>query len=314
MRFSLRPAAALVLSTAALAGLTATSAPATAAGAVTSYGTVVHVADGDTLDVDVSGDGTSTPVRVRMTGINAMELTEYSNDPRNWRGECHGVEAALRLHALVQGKRVKLTAQDASSMSGSRYRRTVWLYTDGAWRDVSTQLLAEGHGLFLAQRVEYARNRADAAAAQYAASQRRGLWDTDHCGSGPHQSADLKVYVNWDAPGSDSDNLNGEYIKVTNRSSFDVPLAGWRVRDSAARGYRQRGFVFPAGATVRAGAAVYLHVGYGANTSTRFYWRQSSPVFDNVTSSPTHMGDGGYLFDPQGDLRAWHQYPCRYAC
>ena len=26
------------------------------------------------------------------------------------------------------------------------------------------------------------------------------------------------------------------------------------------------------------------------------------------------MGDGAYLFDPQGDLRASMTYPCRIAC
>jgi len=26
------------------------------------------------------------------------------------------------------------------------------------------------------------------------------------------------------------------------------------------------------------------------------------------------MGDGGYLFEPQGDLRAWMIYPCLVAC
>jgi hypothetical protein len=25
-------------------------------------------------------------------------------------------------------------------------------------------------------------------------------------------------------------------------------------------------------------------------------------------------GDGAYLFDPEGDLRAWMMYPCRYNC
>jgi endonuclease YncB( thermonuclease family) len=42
-------------------------------------GTVVFVADGDTIDVDVDGDGTHRPKRVRITGINAMELHVYSH-------------------------------------------------------------------------------------------------------------------------------------------------------------------------------------------------------------------------------------------
>ena len=310
-----RRSAALVLSAAAAAAaLGGAPAPAAAAGPVSVLGTVVHVADGDTLDVDVQGDGTRTPVRVRMTGINAMELTEYAYDPDNWRGECHGVEAAKRLYSLVHGKTVKLTAQNASSMSGSRYRRTVWINRDGAWRDVSEQLLREGHGLFLSNGTEYARNLPSARAAQYAATQGRNLWDRDYCGYGPNQKADLRVKVNYDAPGTDSSNPNGEWIRVTNHSSYDVSLAGWRVRDSAARGYKHRGFVFPSGARVKAGGSVYVHPGHGTNTSTHYYWRIGDPIFENPTGSPTYVGDGGYLFDPQGDLRAWQMYPCRYSC
>ncbi len=142
---AVRRSAALVLSaTATAAAALGGTTPAAAAGPVTQYGKVVHVADGDTFDVDVQGDGTRTPVRVRMNGLNTMELTEYSYNPANWRGECHGVEAAKRLHTLIQGKTVKLTAQNADSMAGSRYRRTPWVSIDGAWRDVSQIMLSEG--------------------------------------------------------------------------------------------------------------------------------------------------------------------------
>jgi hypothetical protein len=37
-------------------------------------------------------------------------------------------------------------------------------------------------------------------------------------------------------------------------------------------------------------------------------------VFENVTAGPALMGDGAYLFDPQGDLRARQIYPCLVAC
>src|SRR3954451_6893204 len=282
---------------------------AAAAKPVSVLGRVVHVADGDTLDVDVRGDGTTRPVRVRLTGINTMELTRYANDPRNWRGECHGVAAARRLYSLVNGKTVRLTAQDERSRSGERYRRRVWMYTRGAWRDVALILLAEGHGLFLPNGTEYAPNKAAAAAARSAASRGVGLWNTRTCGSGPARGADLRVDVAWDAPGDDAANPDGEYIKVSNHSPAAVDLSGWWVRDSAARGYEQHGFVFPRGTRVPGGGAVRVHPGHGRNTATDLYWGLDIPIFENATGAPTYMGDGGYLFDPQGDLRAWQQYP-----
>jgi hypothetical protein len=35
----------------------------------------------------------------------------------------------------------------------------------------------------------------------------------------------------------------------------------------------------------------------------------SEPVFENATPDERGMGDGGYLFDPDGDLRGWDTYP-----
>jgi Lamin Tail Domain len=55
-----------------------------------------------------------------------------------------------------------------------------------------------------------------------------------------------------------------------------------------------------------------MFVGPGTNTASDFFWGQGSGVFDNVTSEGG--GDGAYLFDTEGDLRAWMVYPCRYKC
>ena len=40
-------------------------------------GKVTFIADGDTINVDIDGDGTHTPKRIRITGIQAMEQTTY---------------------------------------------------------------------------------------------------------------------------------------------------------------------------------------------------------------------------------------------
>jgi endonuclease YncB( thermonuclease family) len=44
-------------------------------------GDVTFVADGDTIDVDIHGDGNSTPAAIRFIGINAMGLRTYSSYP-----------------------------------------------------------------------------------------------------------------------------------------------------------------------------------------------------------------------------------------
>ena len=67
------------------------------------------------------------------------------------------------------------------------------------------------------------------------------------------------------------------------------------------------------GTVVQPGATLTLRVGTGRNTSTTRYWGQPSAIFRNVDTTEG-FGNGVYLFDPDGDLRAHAIYPCLYAC
>jgi hypothetical protein len=184
------------------------------------------------------------------------------------------------------------------------------------WQDVGAILMAEGYVMPSFHRTEYARNAQYRSLAQQAAAAHRHLWKPDACGSGPAQSATIRASVKWDADGDDGRNVNGEWIRIT--SSRSVSLAGWWVRDSATRNGNKRGYTLPKGAMVTASRPVYVHVGKGrAHTTSKarhYYMGQPDPIFENVTRKPTSMGDGGYLFDPDGDLRAGKQYPCAYRC
>ena len=277
------------------------------------YARVTGVSDGDTLSVDL--DGVIT--RVRLTGIQAMEQTVYSSRPAARRGECHSLAATARLEELVAGsehlgtaKTVRLMAQHEASHSGTRARRAVAVKVGTAWVDVGEVLLREGHALWLANPQEYAHNLSYHQIGGRAARAGHGLWNTSACGIGPAQDVPLKVVVSPDAPGSDTTNLNGEWIRVINQSASQrLDLSGWWVRDSMLRRY-----TFPAGTTVGPRAALTVHIGSGTNSPAAHYWGLTSPALDNPTAAPTHMGDGGYLFDPEGDLRAWQVYPCVENC
>lgn len=264
---------------------------------------VTLVADGDTLGVRI--DGSSRSRRVRLTGFNSTELTRYSHKASRRRGECHAVEAAGELERLVNAShgRVRLAAQHPSSHSGSRLRRSVQVRIGGRWRDVGPIMLRDGMGLWLPNGRERAWNHSYSRIAQEAAARGRGLYDTSFCGAGPEAGANLRVRVNWDADGNDHRNVNGEFIEVRNLDpTRAVHIGGWWVRDSDLRRH-----VLPSWATVPAGGQVRVHVGRGHEQGTDFFWGFSHPLFD-VT------GDGGYLFDPQGDLRAWMIYPCSFRC
>ena len=277
-------------------------------------GKVTFVADGDTIRVDVAGDATSAPRTVRLTGINTMELRRYSKYPGRRRGACHAVEPTALIERYVRRARgvVRLSAQDPASASGGRLRRSVAVRVGGAWLDLGRILMEQGHALWLPNGIEHAHNHEYHRLAEQAAARRRNLYDPAYCGSGPDQDADLGMRLNWDAQGDDGANPNGEWVELRNAGGKDVSLAGWWFRDS-----RLARFTFPPYAMIPAGGSLRLHVGCGPNSPdrpARLHWCERSPVFENVRHDGRHMGDGGYLFDPQGDLRLSMTYPCVYQC
>jgi len=271
-------------------------------------GKVATVHDGDTMSIAVKGDGRTGLVRVRLTGVQAMEQTVYSSYASRRRGECHALAATARASGLVRRARgrVRLAAQDERSHSGHRVRRSVAVRLGGRWVDLGRILIGEGHALWLTNPVENAWNRQYHALAEQAAAAGKRLWNPQSCGAGPSAGAALRLRLNWDADGSDFENPADEWMRIVNDGGSAVPLGGWWVRDSALRRYR-----IPAGTVVAPGGAVTVHVGRGQDGGGHFFWGLAEPAFENASYDQRGIGDGAYLFDPQGDLRAWEMYPSR---
>src|SRR5207302_3976025 len=116
-----------------------------------------------------------------------------------------------------------------------RPTRSVDERINGVGRDVGQSMVTEGVVLWDPRGDEYTHNRDYAIRAEKAAARHIGIWRTDHCGSGPAQATPIRVTVNWDAPGDDGANPNGEYFAVHNDGSTTVGLARWWLRDSALR-------------------------------------------------------------------------------
>jgi endonuclease YncB( thermonuclease family) len=282
-----------------------------AADARTWRGKVTSFDDGDTVKVDIAGDGTHTPRRVRLTGIQAMEQTVYSNRPERRRGECHALEATARLEQLIRGshRRVRLRAQHASSHARLRLRRALEVRIGGRWRDAGRIMLAEGHALWLPNGAENSKSAAYARTAQEAAARGVRIWNPAYCGPGPSASSPLRVTVNPKRVGSDLDRP-GEWVRIRNFDPVNaVPLHGWWVRDSGLRRYR-----FPSSAMLPPNGAITVHVGHGADTASDLFWGLDILVFEDPRTGARPNGDGAYLFDPQGDLRAYMTYPCFVHC
>lgn len=278
---------------------------------------VTLVADGDTIDVTIPGEGKKS---VRFIGINAMELTHYSHTASQRRGDCMGVPATNFIEKLIKGSKwkVRLASQHANSRSGRRIRRSVFVKSGGKWIDLAKTELDAGYALFLPNGEEFAHNLDYQKAAAQARAAGRNLWNPRAC-NGPDPAAQLSMVVNWDADGNDSGNLNGEYLEIRNAGSQDVDISGWWARDSWLNWFQNKqhgtpGFKFPAGTRVPATGAIRLHVGCGNNQGIDIHWCQKTSAFENVTYDQTHIGDGGYLFDPKGSMRASFLYPCVVDC
>jgi hypothetical protein len=62
------------------------------------------------------------------------------------------------------------------------------------------------------------------------------------------------------------------------------------------------------------GGSITVRVGKGTETESTLFWGLDDPIFENAKDNGRGMGDGAYLFDPQGDLRASMIYPCYLEC
>ena len=277
-------------------------------------GTVGAVDDGDTIMVDIAGDGTSREKKIRLTGIQAMELSVYGRK-RGREGECHGVAAAERLEGIIRKGRskVRIAARSASSTTGARgrLRRAVTVRHGGTRVDPAKQLIEEGLGLWFPHAVEWPWNESYSRLAERARLKGIGIWNPNACGPAPSAAiAPPRMKVKWDGGGIDGRDPNGEWARITNTDpSRTLLLGGWWFRDSHLRRY-----TFPRNAAIPPGESIRVHPGNGANDENTFHWGLGETIFENASRDRKQMGDGGYLFDSKGNLRAAVQYPCRVRC
>jgi hypothetical protein len=189
----------------------------------------------------------------------------------------------------------------------------------GRWIDPAMVLLEKGLVLWNPDGDEWAWNGTYSRLAAEAAARGVGIWDPIACGHpGPSQNSQLSLKVKWNGAGHET--ANSEYVRITNLDTANpVPLGGWRLRDASARikGGVDKGaykFPFPARAIIPAGGSLMVRIGHGKDGNGVFYWGLAKPLFQNVSSDRKQIGDGVYLFDPDLEMRAFAQYPCRSGC
>ncbi|MDD4447945.1 MAG: lamin tail domain-containing protein [Methanothrix sp.] len=96
----------------------------------------------------------------------------------------------------------------------------------------------------------------------------------------------------FDAPGDDKINLNGEWVKIINEGTSPISMSCWTLSDEGNK-HLYRFPIF----TLDAGASVKVYTGSGTDTATELYFGQSLPVWNND-------GDTATLEDSNGSVVA----------
>ena len=95
--------------------------------------------------------------------------------------------------------------------------------------------------------------------------------------------------VNFVAPSPEKENLEGEWVEITNKDSAPQSLAGWTLEDEGNHTYTFPDF------SLNAGASVKVHTGEGTDTARDLYWNRSTSVWNNA-------GDVATLRDASGNI------------
>ncbi len=95
--------------------------------------------------------------------------------------------------------------------------------------------------------------------------------------------------ANFAATSPEKENLNEEWVEISNLGTADVSLAGWTLEDAQNHTY-----IFP-DFSLKAGSAAKIRTGSGSDTSEDLFWNRSSSIWNN-------NGDVATLKDASGNI------------
>jgi micrococcal nuclease len=276
-------------------------------------GRVLTVADGDTFRF--IPDGESEYITVRLLGVNTPEVRGFNNVNRD-EDMCGGAEATQVLESVLRpGTRVQLRSLDKASESLGRIQRYAFAFnplTEQFDIDVQAIMAQSGLAMWFTVKNEAALSYQYRVMIAQAQLEKRGIWDPAYCGPLEQPNANISVIVNWDAPGDDNVNVNGEFIILRNIGDRDVDLSGWLVRDSSLTSW----YYLPNGSILAPNDFRVVHVGIGENGQPNprdLYMGSATPLFPN-TQVELFLGDGAYLVDRNTAIRSYYEYPCVLDC
>jgi endonuclease YncB( thermonuclease family) len=198
-------------------------------------GVVTRVDDGDTIEVEVSGQA----VEVRLVAVNAPD-----------RGECFAERSLNHLIETVRDHVVTLEV-----VGEDQFGRTLAHVFEGE-RHVNLEMVDLGHAFASTPEEDDPHAEAILRAEEEAYSSGRGLWAIDACGS-EHPAPEVMIdpdRSDIDPDGPDASRLDDETIAIRNDGREALDLSGWIFRDESTR----HRFTFPPGTTIAPGERVVV--------------------------------------------------------
>lgn len=282
--------------------LTPTSAGLTFEFGIKYNATVFKIIDGDTIDVVIGGN----VYRVRLLGVDCPETTVEHNKPYEYDSITNltymtewGLKAKEFAETVLDHKTVYVEFDELAGLKGYYGRYLAYVYLENG-SDFNAMLLKNGlarvytEGTFKKEReyVQYENS---------AKTNKIGLWNYSSTATPTTTvttttSSSVRIdYINYDAPGNDRNNPNGEYVVIKNCGSNSVNMKGWKLKDKAGHTY-----TFPS-ITLKPGDTVYIYSGTGTDHDHVLYWGKDIPIWNND-------GDTAYLYDPNGKLVDTYTY------
>jgi competence protein ComEC len=98
--------------------------------------------------------------------------------------------------------------------------------------------------------------------------------------------------VQFNAPGDDTENLNGEWVRISNRGDGAVLLTGWTLSDrTSAEPYRFPAFL------LLPGSSVTVYTGDGTLNDTALFMGRTEPLWGNSGDVATLRDGSGNIID-----------------
>ena len=109
------------------------------------------------------------------------------------------------------------------------------------------------------------------------------------------------IYISatqFDAPGDDRQNLNNEWVRLTNRGEGLVLLSGWTLSDRTG----SHPYVFPA-YILMPGSSVTVYSGKGTMNDTSLFMGLEAPLWSNTNDQATLKDGNGHTIDQKNYKR-----------